>query len=129
VTGDVMPRGLIIEDGAAPTPERTPHRRPVAGSPTPGARTAPFRAVLKNDQLAMALKDADAIVLPGGSATVDQQKLDAASFRFIGTSRPEECRDGRQLHRVHRYQFDADHKLRGTTDHDYCGAPPNSACK
>jgi hypothetical protein len=92
-------------------------------------RTAPFRKVLKNDKLAMALKDADAIVLPGGSGTDDPNKLAAAPVWFIDTSPPEHCRDGRQLHRVHRYQFSADHKLRGTTDHDYCGAPPSSAFK
>lgn len=92
-------------------------------------RTAPLRKALKNDKLAMALKDADAIVLPGGSGTDNPQRLAAASVWFIDTSPPEQCRDGRQLHRVHRYQFDADQKLRGTSDHDYCGAPPSSAFK
>jgi len=92
-------------------------------------RTAPLRKALKNDKLAMALKDADAIILPGGSGTDDPQKLAAAPVWFIDTSPPEQCRDGRQLHRVHRYQFDAEQKLRGTTDHDYCGAPPSAAFK
>jgi hypothetical protein len=92
-------------------------------------RTEPYRKVLKNDKLAMALKDADAIILPGGSGTDDPQKLAAASVWFIDTSPPEQCSDGRPRHRVHRYQFDSNHKLRGTTDHDYCGAPPSSAYK
>ncbi len=89
-------------------------------------RAAPYKKVLKADKLAMALVD-PAFFLPGGSATTDARKLAAASVWFRDTESDSPCPNGRPAHVVHRYQFNAAHKLVRTTDKDYCGAPPASA--
>jgi hypothetical protein len=90
------------------------------------ARAAPFKKLLKNDKLRIALKDADFILLPDGAkATPDH--LAAASVWFEDASPSKRCPDGAQVHVLHRYQFNAQQKLAKVTDRDYCGRPPAAA--
>jgi hypothetical protein len=92
-------------------------------------REAPYRKVLKNDKLELALGfNATAVyVLPGGDASMNPQKLAASKIWFDSTSAPsneaQTCADGRRRVLVRKYQFDANHKLVKTTKSESCGAP------
>jgi hypothetical protein len=89
-------------------------------------RAAPFKKLLKNDKLRIALQDADFIMLPNGArATPDH--LAAAGVWFEDASPSKRCPNGAQVHVLHRYQFDAQQKLAKVTDREYCGRPPAAA--
>jgi hypothetical protein len=90
------------------------------------ARSAPFKKLLKNDKLRIALQDTDYIMLPGGAkATPD--RLAATNVWFEDASPSKVCPNGAQVHVLHRYQFNAQQKLAKVTDHEFCGRPPASA--
>ncbi len=91
-------------------------------------REAPYRKVLKADKLEAALSGRF-WMLPGGvEGANDPKKLAAAKVWFYtltpadGSSR---CL-GQEI-TLHRWQFDAKHKLRKTTQKTFCGDPPRSA--
>ncbi|MBA3542493.1 MAG: hypothetical protein H0T79_22955 [Deltaproteobacteria bacterium] len=97
-------------------------------------REAPFRAVLKNDKLQMALRfnAAAEYALPGGDTSMDPKKLAAATVWFDAVSapsnEPQNCaNNGAPRTIVHRYTFDAAHTLVKTTSKEYCGTPPKGA--
>lgn len=91
-------------------------------------RAAPYRKVLKNDKLKMALGyDVTAVyVLRGGDASMKPAKLAAARVWFDSTSAPsneaQHCADGRRRTLVRKYEFDKQHNLTSTTMKEYCGA-------
>lgn len=95
-------------------------------------REAPYRKVLKADKLTMALQTGTFYVA-GGAVTSDPKKLAAAAVWFSDTqsvnSTRDVCTSGDEIHTVHRYQFNAKHKLVKTTDKQYCGRVPKSAFK
>lgn len=99
------------------------------------AKTAPYKAVLKGDKLRLVINENSRVVysyaLTGGKYTDDAKLLAAAKVWFlnIGTSTAESriCTNGGKLNSVRRYSFDANHKLIGTTEKEYCGTPPASA--
>jgi hypothetical protein len=136
----------IVKDGVAPT-ERVPERLignvkwsgsieelrkqwcdagKAAAASSAAASEAPFRKELKADKLKLALKYGS-VFLPGGAGTGDAHKMAAADVWYLDLSPPEHCVDGRQVHRIRRYQFGSDQVLVKTTHHDYCGAAPGSA--
>jgi hypothetical protein len=94
------------------------------------AKQAPYKKVLKSDKLSMALSTGT-FYLPGGTTTSDPKKLADATVWFSDTvsvnSGRATCNGGAEIHVVHRYQFDATHKLVKTTDKEYCGAVPKNA--
>lgn len=98
------------------------------------AKFAPYKKALKNDKLSMVViagaNSARAYILPGGKITTDPKKLAAAKVWFSDTTTSDRaaCR-GQDQHVVHRYQFDAKHKLVKTTDKQYCGKVPARAFK
>jgi hypothetical protein len=96
------------------------------------AKQAPYRKVLKGDKLTMALQTG-AFYVAGGTITSDPKKLAAAAVWFSDTqsvnSDRKVCEGGAEIHVVHRYQFDATHKLVKTTDTQYCGNVPMNAYK
>ncbi len=96
------------------------------------AREAPLRKVLKADKLSMALTTGSFYV-SGGAVTGDPKKLAAAAVWFSDTqganSDRKVCKAGQEIHTVHRYQFNATHKLVKTTDTYHCGKVPASAYK
>jgi hypothetical protein len=69
--------------------------------------------------------------LPGGKYTDDAKLLAAAPVWFLDVGPPSNerqyCPDGSKRHSVRRYSFNAQHKLLGTTQKEYCGDPPASA--
>ena len=87
---------------------------------------APYRKVLTNDKLKVALTYQEAI-LPGGERTANPQKMAAASVWFEDFSPSRVCNDGRQVHNLRRYQFGSDQRIVKTTEQDYCGGAPLSA--
>ena len=93
-------------------------------------REAPLRKVLKADKLSMALTTGSFYV-SGGAVTGDPKKLAAAAVWFSDTqsinSDRKTCKTGEEIHTVHRYQFNATHKLVKTTDTYHCGKVPASA--
>ncbi len=95
-------------------------------------REAPFRKALKADKLSMALTTG-AFYLPGGKVSSDPAALAAAKVWFSDTqsanSTRKTCNGGQEIHTVHRYVFDAGHKLVKTTDTYHCGAVPARAFK
>lgn len=99
------------------------------------AKQAPYKKALKHDKLSMVLPaNANAVrayILAGGAVTSDPKKLAAATVWFSDTQSANStrlvCKNREEIHTVHRYQFDASHKLVKTTDKDYCGAPPRGA--
>jgi hypothetical protein len=90
------------------------------------ARAAPFKKLLKNDKLRIALQDTDYIMLPGG-AKATPERLAAANVWFEDASPSKVCPNGAQVHVLHRYQFDKQQKLAKVTDHEFCGRPPAGA--
>jgi hypothetical protein len=90
------------------------------------ARAAPYKKLLKNDKLRIALQDTDFIMLPGG-LPVTPSRLAAANVWFEDASPSKVCPDGAHVHVLHRYQFNAQQKLASVTDREFCGRPPASA--
>jgi hypothetical protein len=91
---------------------------------------APYRAVLKNDKLEMALGRSADITLIGGENTLDPKKLAAASVWFDALSETrgnESCTNGNPKKTLRRYTFDKQHKLVKQTEKDYCTDIPVSA--
>lgn len=90
-------------------------------------RAAPYRKVLKNDKLKLALGyDVTAVyVLPGGDRSMNPKKLAAARVWFDTTSAPSNehqyCADGRRRTLVRKYEFDREHVLVKTTPSETCG--------
>jgi hypothetical protein len=90
-------------------------------------RETPYRKVLKNDKLTMALgySVTALYVLPGGDKSMTPSKLAASKVWFDSTSAPsneaQNCADGRRRTLVRRYEFDGNHKLVKTTQKEYCG--------
>jgi len=88
--------------------------------------------VLKADKLSMALQTG-AFYIPGGKVTSDPKTLATAKVWFSDTqsvnSDRKVCNGGAEIHVVHRYQFNATHKLVKTTDTQYCGKVPARAYK
>ena len=99
------------------------------------ARLAPYRAHLKADKLRLVIDEATGAVwsyaLSGGKYTDDAKLLAAARVWFLDIGPPSNerqyCPGGGKRHSVQRYTFDAQHKLLGTTQKEYCGNPPASA--
>lgn len=92
-------------------------------------REAPYRKVLKNDKLELALGfNATAVyVLPGGDASMNPAKLAASRVWFDSTSAPsneaQTCADGRRRVLVRKYEFDKNQKIVKTTKSESCGDP------
>ena len=90
------------------------------------ARAAPYKKLLKNDKLRIALDDADFVLLAGGGKATPE-RLASTNVWFEDASPGKTCPNGAQVHVVRRYQFNAQQKLAKVTSHDYCGRPPASA--
>lgn len=99
------------------------------------AKQAPYKAALKADKLRLVINENSRVIysyaLAGGKYTSDAQALAAAKIWFLdvgaATNERRVCVNGGKLGSVRRYTFDADHKLLGTTEKEYCGTPPASA--
>lgn len=99
------------------------------------AKHAPYKAALKADKLRLVIDETHGHVysyaLAGGKYTGDAKLLAAARVWFLdigaATNETRICRNGGKLSSVRRYSFDANHKLLGTTEKEYCGTPPASA--
>jgi hypothetical protein len=87
---------------------------------------APYRKVLTNDKLKVALTYQE-VILPGGARTTDPQRMATASVWFEDFSPSRVCNGGRQVHNLRRYQFGSDQRIVKTTEQDYCGGAPLSA--
>ena len=98
-------------------------------------RHAPYKAALKNDKLRLVIDETHGHVssyaLPGGQYTDDAKKLAAASTWFLDVGAPSNerqyCPSGGKRKFVRKYTFDAQQKLTGTTQKEFCGDPPASA--
>jgi len=99
------------------------------------ARFAPYRANLKADKLRLVIDETHggitSYALPGGKYTSDPKLLAAAKVWFLDVGPPSNelqyCPSGGKRNSVRRYSFDAEHKLIGKTQKEYCGDPPPSA--
>ena len=99
------------------------------------ARHAPYKAALKADKLSLVIDEThggvSSYALPGGKYTSDAKLLAAAPVWFLDVGPPSNesqyCLNGAKRHSVRRYSFNAQHKLLGTTQKEYCGDPPASA--
>src|SRR5436190_11752342 len=99
------------------------------------AKHAPYKAALKNDKLRLVIDETHGHVssyaLPGGQYTDDAKKLAAAPVWFLDVGAPSNerqyCPGGGKRKFVRKYTFDAQHKLTGTTQKEFCGDPPASA--
>lgn len=99
------------------------------------ARHAPYKAVLKADKLLLVIDEThggvSSYALAGGKYTSDPKLLAAARVWFLDIGAPSNerqyCLNGGKRISVRRYTFDAQHKLLGTTEKEYCGNPPPSA--
>ena len=99
------------------------------------ARHAPYREHLKADKLRLVIDETHGGVtsyaLPGGKYTSDAKLLAAAPVWFLDVGPPSNdrqyCPSGGKRNSVRRYSFNAQHKLLGTTQKEYCGDPPPSA--
>ena len=98
-------------------------------------RHAPYKAALKNDKLRLVIDETHGHVssyaLPGGQYTDDAKKLAAAPVWFLDVGAPSNerqyCPSGGKRKYVRKYTFDAQQKLTGTTQKEFCGDPPASA--
>jgi hypothetical protein len=91
---------------------------------------SPFRKVLKNDKLKMALATSYPFTLIGGESTQDPKKLAAASVWFNALSEMtgnETCPRGVKKKTLRRYTFDGQGKLLKQTEKDFCGEIPVKA--
>ncbi|MFT3744239.1 MAG: hypothetical protein QM785_08085 [Pyrinomonadaceae bacterium] len=99
------------------------------------AKHAPYKAALKADKLRLMIDTKTGTVysyaLAGGKYTDDAKALAAAKVWFLDIGPPsneaQNCLTGGRRNSVRRYTFDAEHKLLGTTEKQYCGDPPASA--
>lgn len=99
------------------------------------ARHAPYREHLKADKRRLVIDErhggVTSYALPGGKYTSDAKQLAAARVWFLDIGPPSNerqyCPGGGKRNSVRRYSFDAQHKLLGTTQKEYCGDPPPSA--
>jgi hypothetical protein len=99
------------------------------------AKHAPYKAHLRADKLRLVISEQYGTVysyaLAGGKYTDDAQALAAARVWFLDVGAPSNeaqyCVGGGKRSSVRRYTFDANHKLLGTTEKQYCGNPPASA--
>jgi hypothetical protein len=99
------------------------------------ARHAPYKAHLKADKLRLVIDEThggvSSYALAGGKYTSDAKLLAAARVWFLDVGPPSNerqyCLSGGKRNSVRRYSFDAQHKLLGTTQKEYCGDPPASA--
>lgn len=99
------------------------------------AKHAPYREHLKADKLRLVIDErhggVTSYALPGGKYTSDAKQLAAAKVWFLDIGPPsnerQNCPTGGRRNSVRRYSFDAQHKLIGTTQKEYCGDPPASA--
>ena len=99
------------------------------------AEQAPYRANLKADKLLLVIDETHggitSYALPGGKYTSDAKKLADAPVWFLdigpASNEPQYCASGGKRNSVRRYSFNAQHKLLGTTQKEYCGDPPASA--
>jgi len=93
---------------------------------TQAAREAPYRKVLKKDKLSMAIEGADYLFMPGGGGlTIPLAAKYNVWFKDVVPDR--RCTDGREVHILHRYQFNTQQELAKVTDREFCGPPPTSA--
>jgi hypothetical protein len=93
------------------------------------AEEAPLRKVLKADKLDVVLANKQAQFFGPGKKplnTPEQMAKVNVWLRHLW-SLDDECRDGRPVHTVRRYKFNAKHLLVDSGDTTYCGAPPTSA--
>jgi len=96
---------------------------------------APYKAALKNDKLRLVIDETHGHVssyaLSGGQYTDDAKKLAAAPVWFLDVGAPSNerqyCPSGGKRKFVRKYTFDAQQKLTGTTQKEFCGDPPASA--
>jgi hypothetical protein len=94
------------------------------------ATEAPLRAALKEDKLMIALdRKQTQFYGVGMKPLVTPAQMAASKLWFIHSwSEEETCRsNGRAVHRLRRYAFNAKHVLADETNKDFCGAPPKSA--
>ena len=99
------------------------------------AEQAPYRANLKADKLQLVIDETHggitSYALPGGKYTSDAKKLADAPVWFLdigpASNELQYCPNGGKRNSVRRYSFNAQHKLLGTTQKQYCGDPPASA--
>lgn len=89
-------------------------------------RAAPYRRVLRNDKLLLALQRTAYILLPDG-ARVTPERLAAATVWFEDAMPERVCPDGQPVHTLWRYEFDAQHRLVKRSHQDHCGHPPDAA--
>ena len=98
-------------------------------------RQAPYKALLKADKLRLVVDEThggiSSYAMPGGKYTDDPKLFAAALVWFLDIGPPSNeaqyCVNGGKRHSVRRYSFNAQHKLLGTTQKEYCGDPPVSA--
>ena len=88
---------------------------------------APYRKVLKNGKLEMWLKDTTYIDLPGRAAVTPAGLAKAMTWFEHLAPEDEVCTNGMKLHKILRFQFNANQDLVKTTKKEYCGTPPESA--
>lgn len=88
---------------------------------------APYRKVLKNGKLEMWLKDTTYIDLPGRAAVTPAGLARATAWFEHLAPADEVCTNGMKLHKILRFQFNANQDLVKTTKKEYCGTPPESA--
>jgi len=96
---------------------------------------APYKAALKADKLDLVVDETHggitSYAMPGGKYTDDPKLLAAALVWFLDIGPPsnesEYCVNGAKRHSVRRYSFNAQQKLLGTTQKEFCGDPPASA--
>lgn len=99
------------------------------------AKQAPYKAALKADKLRLIVNEKSRVIysyaLAGGKYTSDAKALADARVWFLdigaATNERRVCVNGGKLSSVRRYSFDANHKLLGTTEKEYCGDPPATA--
>jgi hypothetical protein len=89
-------------------------------------RAAPYRRVLRNDKLAIALRETAYVLLPSG-ARVTPERLAAARVWFEDATPEQLCANGLPVHTLWRFEFDADQRLVKQSHRAYCGHPPDAA--
>ncbi|MDB4957858.1 MAG: hypothetical protein JWO36_5427 [Myxococcales bacterium] len=94
------------------------------------ANEAPYRTVLKNDKLRLALKWLLTFQLPGGAHVTSPKQLASANVWYLVdvelAGAENHCLD-KPARRLIRFQFDAQHKLVSETQKSFCGDPPKRA--
>lgn len=91
---------------------------------------APYRKLLKNDKLELALSSSVGYTLIGGRTTRDPGQLAVAGVWFDALSDlagNESCPGGVKRKTLRRYAFDKQHTLVKKTQQEFCGQIPTSA--